>query len=229
MATQLIPTGLDHLAWISISRGSSEEKFAADDSRYMTDLKILGTSLSILYQAGTCHRRCFGGPHILESLAGRSYNLACSGYFLIAAGLYDEALSLVRSIGEITNFVMLSVEDKDSLKRWLTSDDNQRRREFAPVKVRMLLEKTGFGGLMVADKDWYGALCAFVHVSPHGRPNMHNSQQKAFVGGVFQEEGAARALDALSSSAGTLAILICKYFQFEDLFAEITTLLKEGT
>ena len=66
-------------------------------------LAVLGTALAGLYTSATCHRGCRGGDHVIEALGARIYNLATGAYTLISVGLYDEALSLVRSIGEIGN------------------------------------------------------------------------------------------------------------------------------
>jgi hypothetical protein len=52
------------------------EEETQDFSMLSAEREVLGTSLSALYQVATCHRKCFGGGHVLESLSGRIYNLA---------------------------------------------------------------------------------------------------------------------------------------------------------
>jgi len=76
------------------------------------EVALIGVALSALFQAATCYRSCSGGPHILEALAGRSYNLAAAAYTVITRGFYDEGLLLIRSIGEIANLIALSASDK---------------------------------------------------------------------------------------------------------------------
>ena len=148
------------------------------------DLALIGTALSALYQAATCHRRCYGGGHVLESLCGRAYNLGSSAYLLASFGYYDEALNLVRGIGEIANIVSLSVLDKKSLREWLEANPNTRRKKFSPARVRRILEERG-QTLMYADSDWYAKFCElYTHVGPGTRPNLHNDAGIPVAGGV---------------------------------------------
>ncbi|MBP0017737.1 MAG: hypothetical protein J7647_09280 [Cyanobacteria bacterium SBLK] len=127
-----VPTGLEHLEWIS-----SRAAFAASQSAYLSieqrDLQIIGTSLSAFYQAATCHRKCYGGGHLLERLTARMYNLSCAAYTLVTLGFYDESLTMIRSIGEICNLLTLSIHDKDAIKKWISSDKKTRLKEFSPV------------------------------------------------------------------------------------------------
>ena len=62
-----------------------------------------GTLLSLLYRAASCQWGCHGGDHQGEWLCGRVVNQAMSALNLIRAGHYDEALMLIRGIGEIAN------------------------------------------------------------------------------------------------------------------------------
>ena len=92
-----IPIGLGHIEMLETLAAKTRQESIAVEIKQPTDLKMIGTSLSALYQAATCHRKCHGGPHILEALSGRTYNLGVSAYILIVRGFYDEALNLVRS------------------------------------------------------------------------------------------------------------------------------------
>jgi hypothetical protein len=40
-------------------------------------------------------------------------------------------------------------------------------------------------------------------------------------GAIFQEEGAKTALTELGALLGVLALQICKYFEFDDLYAQM--------
>ena len=182
-------------------------------------LNIVGVSLAILYQAGTCHRKCFGGAHILESLSGRAYNLGCSAYILICRGFYDEALNLVRGIGEIANLVSLSVVDKDALQRWIKSDTRTRLRDFSPAKIRKLLEEHE-PLLLCADRDWYSNFCeSYTHVHAGTKPNAHNDDNKAHVGGVVQDKGLNDSVSELATVSAKLAMLVSKYTEMNDMFS----------
>ena len=112
MTKNEIPIGLDHVRMISLLNKRKRLESENLLKKYEKDLTIFGTSLSALYQSATCHRKCHGGGHLFERIIGRTYNLACASYSLISIGFYDEAMNLVRSIGEIANLISLSVSDK---------------------------------------------------------------------------------------------------------------------
>ena len=205
MLNHHLPIGRDYLARVDKSevaaRIQSEEVAALNDH-----LTLIGISLCALYQAATCHRKCWNQGHVLEALCGRAHNLGAAAYQLIMAGFYDEALNLVRAIGETYNIVLLSVFDKKSLSEWLRSDKKARLRNFSPFKVRLLLESRGGGVPMIVDEDWYADLCEkYVHISAETRPNMHTGDQ-AYVGGVFQEQGMGDSLETLGEILGALSL-----------------------
>lgn len=127
---EIVPSGREHLEMIELVGDLNQKASSIGLSQYGEELKILGISLSIIYQVATCHQRCFGGPHVYERLMARTYNLACSEYYLIGRGLYDEALNLNRSLGEIANLIGLFAHDKKKLASWLSSDVKTRKRNF---------------------------------------------------------------------------------------------------
>lgn len=224
-----ISTGLEHLRMVATLSAKTRRATESELERHTQDLLLIGTSLSALYQASTCHRKCHGGPHILESLAGRAYNLGCSAYILICRAFYDEALNLIRSIGEISNLISLSVVDKDSLQQWLAADRNTRLREFRPAKVRQLLESQA-SPMLYADKDWYSSFCEkYTHVTPSTWPNLHNDNDQPHVGGVLQRAGLLHSLDELSAVLGFVAMPVCKYFDLDDFFEELCVAVRPIT
>src|SRR6266705_572283 len=116
-----IPSGTDRLKMVAELEAITYRESSKNLAELKTERQMIGTALSVLYQAATCHRKCHGGPHILEALCARMYNLAVGAYLLAERGLYDEALNLTRSIGEASNLIALSVIDKEALKEWLSS------------------------------------------------------------------------------------------------------------
>ena len=215
-----IPSGLDHLQMVAILSENARQASEIEQNHQAKELRIIGTSLSALYLAATCHRKCHGGPHILESLTGRTYNLGCGAYILICRALYDEALNLIRSIGEISNLILLSVVDKNSLQKWLAADPKTRLKEFSPSKVRRLLETHSIP--IIADQDWYSLFCEkYTHVSPATKPNLHNDKGLSHVGGTFQPAGWNHSLSELATVLGSVAMLICKYFELDDIYDEL--------
>lgn len=217
-----IPSKLEHIKMLAAIAEHNRQLSAEKLDSVKHELEMLGTALNILYQTGTCHRKCFGGAHVLESLSGRSYNLACSSYILICRGFYDEAMNLVRSIGEIANLVALSVVDKESLRNWLESDTRTRIKNFSPAKVRVLLEKHE-PSLMCASKDWYSYFCeTYTHAHPNTKPNMHNENDQSHVGGIVQEKGLRKSVGELTNICVHLSMIVGKYADLDDLFVELS-------
>lgn len=211
-----IPNGIEHLSGILRSNTVTQRITERQLPEYTAELQLIGTSLSAIYQAATCHRECHGGGHVLESLAGRTYNLGIAAYILVRAGCYDEALNLIRSIGEICNLIQLSAADHDAIQQWLSSDARVRMREFTPAKVRAKLAAKG--EVIYGDGDWYSELCEkYTHVNPSTRPNMHNEGGRAAVGGMFQPKGLEDSLIELASVLVLVGQMICRYFKFDDL------------
>jgi hypothetical protein len=162
---------------------------------------------------------------VLEALAGRAHNLGCAAYLLLCRGLYDESLNLIRSIGEISNLILLSVVDKESFRRWLSADSKSRRRDFSPVKVRLLLEKHSTIPMPV-DEDWYSELCEkYSHVTPGTSPNMHSDDRLRRVGGMLQPHGLAECAGQLAMVLVPLALMVSRYVNLADTVAEIEAAL----
>lgn len=138
-----VPNGAQHLAVVRYERDAGCERDRRNVADFKLNNEIIGTCMSALYQAGTCHRRCHGGGHILESLCGRAYNLSCAAYDLTNVGLYDEALNLIRSLAEMTNLIMLLSVDQSKIQKWIKSDRATRLRDFSPASIRRQLEAKG--------------------------------------------------------------------------------------
>jgi hypothetical protein len=220
MNTQ-IPNRLDHIRIIAANAQRIRQQTEPNLINYEGELTLLGACFNSLYQAATCHRKCWGGNHVLESLAARSYNLGCASYTLICTGLYDEALNLVRGLGEMSNLIMLGVMEPGKIQEWVNADKATRLREFSPAKVRRLL-----GDKVVMDATWYGNLCeSFTHVTPQTKPNHHTEGLNGHCGGMFQEQGLESSLEQLLNTLGPISMMICKYFKYDDLFDEISELI----
>jgi hypothetical protein len=82
-----IPSGLAHLDMLANLEAVTYRESSKNLAGSLTDCRMIGTALSALYQAATCHRKCFAGPHVFEALCGRMYNLAVSAYVLALRGL----------------------------------------------------------------------------------------------------------------------------------------------
>lgn len=223
-----LPLGAGYLALLDVAAAETREKTNGAFSKHTAMIRLIGTSLCVLYQASTCHRGCNGGSHLLERLAGRGHNLASAAFNLVREGAYDEALNLIRSLGELQNLVLLSAFDKKSFEEWLKADAKTRKRKFGPVHIRLLLEKAEGVPPLIVTEDWYGELCEkFVHVTTATAPNMHDDDRPR-VGSFYQEKGFDKALESLSDTLGGLALLICHYFKFEDLLEQLVGQFREA-
>jgi hypothetical protein len=219
-----LPADEEHLQYVVAAQTAliARPRFEPNDPQW----KLVSIALSAMYQAGTCHRGCNGGPHILEALAGRCYNLACSAVGLMRLAQYDEALGLIRSMGEIHNLLLMFALEPGSIQRWLASDKSARLREFSPVKVRIAIEK--HGPIPTVNEGWYSEMCEkYVHVHPGTRPNNHSADMSGWVGGVVQKDGEEKVLGELFQVSFTIALAVCRWFSFADLQGALVEALEE--
>ncbi len=217
-----VPSGQEHLEMIEVFGDLNRHATGNKLNNHDKELQILGISLSIIYQVATCHQSCSGGPHVYESLLARTYNLACSAYHLMGRGLYDEALNLIRSMGEIANLIGLFANDSEALTSWLFSDVSTRKQDFKPVDIRKSLEKVKGGAFLYANQDWYSKFCEdYTHVHPGTKPNVHNEQGQGHSGGRIQDEGLKFSIDELTSVCTYIALFASQYGGLNDLFKEL--------
>jgi hypothetical protein len=215
-----VPTGLAHIDMIA--RFNQRNRALAQSllQSHRDDLELLGRALHVLYLAATCHRKCWGGGHVMEFMAGRVYNLTCGAYSLICIAYYDEALNLTRSIGEAANLVALFHMDELAFGKRVKATKTGRIKEFGPAKVRNRLKTEG--GVLLMDDDRYAELCeSYTHPTPGTAPNKHNEMQRAVCGGIVQEKGLRESLHALIDMVGAIALYYAKLFQFDDLFEQM--------
>jgi hypothetical protein len=156
----------------------------------------------------SCFWCCLGGNHQLEYMAGRLVSSARGSLSLLRKGFYDESLNLTRSMGETANLLVLFWHDRLLYERWSTVDASTRRKEFAPVKVRLALEAKKLP--VPIDEERYSALSEVAtHVTPNTRPNAHNQTQRPKLGGHFDLASAVAALNELAYAfaVGSFAVV----------------------
>ena len=212
-----VPNGLEHVAFLERVGRMTAKQTAPLLAK--GELTSLGISLNALYQAATCHRRCHGGAHTLERLCGRAYNLGCATFHLLMLGFYDEALGLIRGIGELSNILILAAEDETAIQEWINADAKTLRTKFGPAQVRKMLEAKK-SPLMYATKEWYGDLSeSYIHATPQTKPNEHSG--RAWVGGAFQKLGAEKVFGELTTILCNMGLMTCRWFDFDDLFEQL--------
>src|SRR5262249_40418130 len=145
----------------------------------------------------------------LERLAARVYNQATGALRLVRTGRYDEALSLIRSIGEVTNLLTLFALEPVKREEWSSSDERRRRIEVSPIKVRIPIEAKGIDAAM--DGDEYGNLCEqAVHPNPVALPGAYNPGRLPVLGGHLQPEGVVIVMCSLVRAIGRCAVMLSK-------------------
>ena len=132
---------------------------------------------------------------------GRAASNARAALRLVRAGYYDEALGVVRQIGEIANLVCLFVQSNQSHEEWLNADEKDRRVKFSPVEVRQKLGQLTLPIPM--PQEIYGLISRqSIHVNPRIAPQNYNPLGLPTLGGYFQEDGAEITLNHLGDMIG---------------------------
>jgi len=166
-------------------------------------LDKLGDMLSLLYGLACCHWGCKGSDHQIEWLLGRVVNQAQSAHRLMRCGFYDEAVTLIRGVGEVANLFWLFERDQTQLASWKAADRKARLSNFGPVHVRRALEAMGVPSPI--DDDRYRALCEVgTHPVPAFKPGHYSGGGPPVLGMYFQFAGYAMCLNELG-----YAIAVC--------------------
>jgi hypothetical protein len=157
----------------------------------------VGTALSLFLQIASCQWGCRGGEHREENLIRRLANLSFAALRLARFGLYNESISILRSVAELANLIELFTVSRDHMNEWYATAPKERWRLFGPAEVRRKIEATG--NRPVVNKDSYAALCdAGVHVSPESARLSHQFDGKVFAGGEFSPMALLLVLNELA-------------------------------
>ena len=125
--------------------------------------------------------------HTLHYFCGRTSSFGRAALRLARMGFYDEALSLIRSLGEITNLMGLFFWEKSSLDEWKKSDRKYRQNHFGPAKVRERL--SSLSGPIPMGEDRYRILCELsTHPVPDMTPQRFNQYDRSLSGGFFMQD-----------------------------------------
>jgi hypothetical protein len=144
----------------------------------------LGTVLSLFVQMACCQWVCKGKEHKEENLLRRLANYSFAALRLARLGLYNESISMLRSVAELANIIQLFTIRPDYLNDWHCTPATERWKSYGPAKVRQKIE--AIGNRPVVEKNIYAALCdAGVHVSPESAKFSHQVDGKVSAGGEF--------------------------------------------
>ncbi len=103
----------------------------------------LGTLLSLLYQYSMCAWGCAKGDHTVEHLTARAITSSMAALALMKRGYYDDALALVRRVGELANLLFLFSNDEAALTQWKGLTQEGRWAQLGFERVRQRLQDKG--------------------------------------------------------------------------------------
>lgn len=203
------PTGT---AFLDLTQSISDECskktdafFGKGGKKLPATMDALGNVLSMLYRSATCAWGCKGGDHQVEWLCGRLVNQSMSALRLIRCASYDEALMLIRGVGEIANLLWLFMLDANEMETWKRSNKSTRKNQFGPVKVRLKLERLT-PKFVPIDNARYEALCEIgTHPVPAFRPGQYNDHERPTLGMLMQELGVFVTTAELAYAVGMSA------------------------
>ncbi|WP_338830453.1 hypothetical protein [Bradyrhizobium sp. 27S5] len=186
----------------------TDQFFAEAGKSLPKTVDATGTVLSILYRLACCYYGCRGGDHQIEWLTGKFVSQAISAYRLVRAAQYDEALMLIRGMGEIANLLWLFYEDRTELATWKVADKKARLNNFRPSAVRRRLESLNQLGPPI-DAERYAALCEIgTHPTPALAPGHYSGTGQPVLGAILQEVGVFVCVNELAYTVAMAAIPI---------------------
>ena len=196
-----IPIGTDFLDLLRQQERSCEASFdnwlPHAGKKAPQTIETLGTVLSYLDRIASCWWGCDGGDHQQERLVGRAASNARAALLLLRAGYYDEALGVVRQIGELANLLWLFMNSSEAFLEWRNANESVRRRSFRAVRVRERLEDAEL--FMPLDESLYSKLSGTsTHANPDTTPQSHNVVGLPTMGAYFQEAGALVVLNHIA-------------------------------
>ena len=157
---------------------------------------------------GSCAYGCPGGGpdnHTIWYLSARMSSFGRAALRLMKMGFYDEALIIVRSMGELTNLFTLFDVEPVSIEEWKRSDRRYRRDKLGPGRIRERIEQSGDTPFI--DKEHYAELCEIsTHPVPQVRPQGFNPHQRALTGGIVVQD--AGILVVLNEMAVALSLFV---------------------
>lgn len=211
-----IPVGLDFLRFVAEMEDTCER--ITDEQLSRMGLKTpkcvekLGTVLSLVDRVGSCFWHCPGegyDAHVIQYIAARAGNFGRAAWRLARLGFYDEALSMVRSLGEIANLLMLFSLDSAAMADWKRSDSSRRHNNFRPAQIRDRI--VNLGGMVPLAKKQYHLLCELsTHPVPELRPQLFNPHGVVMAGGRFQSAGLLLVLNETAVLESLIVILAAK-------------------
>lgn len=106
---------------------------------------------------------------IVLRLAARCFNSGAAALRLARMGYYNQCLSLVRDLMEVTLLLDLFERDPATISEWTNASEDGRFKKFSPIKVRLRLEEIEkqSGKTPLNRQPTYQRFCTYgTHASP---------------------------------------------------------------
>jgi hypothetical protein len=187
---------------------ATEKRLAKIGKKAPLCYEYLAQLLAYADMIGSCVYSCPGeseDAHAIWYLVARTSSFGRAALRLMKMGFYDEALIIVRSMGEICNLLVLFSVSPEAIEEWKTSDRAYRMTNLSPSRVRKRIE--ALGGVTAITATRYAALCEVsTHAVPDLRPQRFNHAGKSMTGGIYLQD--AGILVVLNEMAMALALLV---------------------
>jgi hypothetical protein len=132
---------------------------------------------------------------IVLRLAARCFNSGAAALRLARMGYYNQCLSLVRDLMEVTLLLDLFERDPSTISEWTKASEDGRSKKFSPIKVRLRLEEIEKqnGKTPLNRQPTYQRFCTYgTHASPESFVLISPDMMTKI--GPFPDEGRLKAM-----------------------------------
>ncbi len=209
----------------------SSEVLHQKKGKALETYQFIEVAVNNLSKYATCSWGCTSVDHKLEYLIGRVVNHSLGALKLMKIGYYDESLSLIRNLAEISNLLTLFLYDNKSFNEWSNLAENKSWEKYSPAKVRSKIK--ALGKFDPIEKQHYGRLCSIgTHVNPNTQPGNYELDRVPNIGSHFQEVGFIVCLNELALMLGPIIMSVGKLSKLpeniKDLFTDLSIAVIES-
>jgi hypothetical protein len=171
------------------------DEFILSSPALQKHVAMINQSLNCLDSALRTHKHRSTDELMILRLAARCFNSGAAALRLARMGYYNQCLSLVRDLMEVTLLLDLFERDPSTISEWAKTSEHSRFKKFSPLKVRLRLEeidKQG-GRPPLNRKPTYQRFCTYgTHASPESFVLISPDMMTKI--GPFPDEGRLRAM-----------------------------------
>lgn len=145
------------------------DEFVVSSLPLQKHVTMINESLDCLDRALRAHNHRSTDELVVFRLAARCFNTGAAAVRLARMGYYNQCLSLVRDLMEVTLLLDLFKRVPPAISEWTQLSESDRTKKFSAFQVRMRLEdkETREGKAPVNRKRTYQRFCTYgTHASP---------------------------------------------------------------